>query len=246
VLEKIFGLLKKQKESAKGRVIRHLVLIVRGIAYQAKKDNIEFSEAYEKAFERLKELVGLQVELNIPIFTIDVLPEYAQAKEYFMPAVAKLTEFLQWLKNAEFIHKNMVKVSFFGKWYRLPGEVVEIAKEIIEETKRYDSYFLNLCINYDGREELLDACRLIAKQVQIGKVDPEMITEQVFRENTYAGYFLPPDLIIKTGFLKKVNTLLWDLPVAEIYFLKKSFLHVDKDDLKKVIDEFKLTQQGNI
>ena len=240
MLEKIFSLLKKQNESAKGRVIRHLVLIARGIAYQAKKDNVEFLEAYEKAFERLKELLSLQVELNIPIFTVDILPEYAQAKEYFMSAVAKLGEFLQWLNKAEFIHKNMVKVSFFGKWYRLSSEVVETAKKIIEETKRYDSFFLNFCINYDGREEILDACKLIAKQVQIGKIDPEMINEQVFRENTYAGYFLPPDLIVRTGFLKKVNTLLWDLPDAEIYFSEKSFLHLNKDELKKIIDEFKL------
>ncbi len=240
MLEKIFSLLKKQNESAKGRVIRHLVLIARGIAYQAQKDNVEFSRAYEKAFERLKELISLQVELNIPIFTVDILPEYAQAKEYFMSAVAKLGEFLQWLSKAEFIHKNMVKVSFFGKWYRLPSEVVEIAKKIIEETKRYDSFFLNFCINYDGREEILDACKLIAKQVQIGKIDPEMINEQVFKENTYAGYFLPPDLIVRTGFLKKVNTLLWDLPDAEIYFSEKSFLHLNKDGLKKIIDEFKL------
>jgi len=240
VLEKIFGLLKKQKESAKGRVIRHLVLVARGIAYQAKKDSIEFSEAYRRAFERLKELIGLQVELNIPILTIDILPEYAQAKEYFMPAVAELGEFLQWLNKAEFIHKNMVKVSFFGKWYRLPSDVVEMAKKVIEETKRYDSFFLNFCINYNGREEILDTCRLIAKQVQIGKLDPEMINEQIFKENTYAGYFLPPDLIIKTGLLKKMNTLLWDLPDAELCFLEKSFLHLSKDELKKIIDDFKL------
>ena len=42
-------------------------------------------------------------------------------------------------------------------------------------------YFLNFYVNYDGKEEIADACKLIIRQAVQEKLDPETITEEKVR-----------------------------------------------------------------
>ena len=83
-------------------------------------------------------------------------------------------------------------------------------KQVIESTKDYDFFFTNFCINYSGHDEIVDACRLIARQVKAGKIDPNSISRETIKENLYSSYFIPPDLIIKNGKATISGLLLWD------------------------------------
>ena len=89
----------------------------------------------------------------------------------------EFAKFLQWLKVNEKIHSNKVKVSALGKWYDLPSRGVEGIKEIIEETKDYDNFFLNFCVNYNGQEEIVDACRLIGRQIKAERLTVDNINK---------------------------------------------------------------------
>jgi undecaprenyl diphosphate synthase len=147
-----------------------------------------------------------------------------------------LTEFFNLLLGWSFIQENQIKVSILGKWYDLPMRVVEPIKKLIADTKDYDKYFLNLCINYDGREEIVDACKLIAKQVKLDKVAAENIDKALIKENIYASYFLPPDLMIKTGKKKTLNGfLLWDSTNAKVYFSEVLWPEFGKEDFIKSV-----------
>ncbi len=47
--------------------------------------------------------------------------------------------------------------------------------------------------------------------MKAGKLDPESIGRSEIKDNIYASYFLPPDLLIKTGTSMKLDGfLLWD------------------------------------
>jgi undecaprenyl diphosphate synthase len=110
-------------------------------------------------------------------------------------------------------------VSILGKWYDLPSRVVEPIKRIIEETKDYDSFFLNLCINYDGKEEIVDACKMILRKALLEKAEVDSIDSDTIKDNIYSSYFLPPDVIVKTGTGKRLHGfLLWDSTQAVVYF----------------------------
>ena len=110
---------------------------------------------------------------------------------------------------------------------------------MLEETKDYDSFFLNLCINYDGQEEIVDSCKLIGRQIAAGKLAPESITKEVIKENCYSSYFIPPDLIIKTGLKTKIaGVLLWDSLNATIFFVKKNWPELKQSDLQKALKDF--------
>lgn len=84
-------------------------------------------------------------------------------------------------------------------------------ERIQRETAHCDGLTLNLCCNYSGRMEIVDA---VAK----GARTEEEITAALYQD-------LPePDLIIRTGgFQRLSNFLLWQSAYSELYFTETLF-----------------------
>ena len=202
----------------------------------SKKQKIAYEKVCEKSFDIIKELIKFQIEHNIPVLTIDMIPEELKNEENFSVFLDKFIEFFNFLKGFNILHENKVKITAIGKWYDLPGRAVDSIKELVDETKDYDTFFLNFCINYDGQEEIVDACKLIARQIKAEKLDVDAIDREVVKENIYASYFLPPGLIIKNGLRKRTSgLLLWDSSDSDIFFTGKRFPEFTKSDFLNAI-----------
>jgi len=225
-------------EHVKLNPLKHLVITTHGIESWAKKEKKSVEEAYKKSFEILDNVINLQIEQNIPILTIYLMPESLRIKEEFPVFLNALVMFFEKLISSPHISNKKVKISLIGKWYDLPGRAVELIKEIIEETRDYDSFFLNLCINYNGQEEIVDACKLIARQVKAEKLDVDAINKETIKDNVYSSYFLPPDLIIKNGERQTTGILLWDSPYSKLYFTNKPWPEFTKHDFYNAIKEY--------
>jgi tritrans,polycis-undecaprenyl-diphosphate synthase [geranylgeranyl-diphosphate specific] len=181
-------------------------------------------ESSEKAFDILYSLIESQIKHNVPILTIA------------LGKIDNMNVYFDELSEDPLIHENKVKISILGKWFDESETNVEAIKKIMEETRDYDSYFLNFCINYDGREEILTAMKLIARKVQAGKLDVDMINYSDIKESLYTSYFLPPDIIMKTGKTRKLSGfLLWDCINAYIYFTRKPWKDFSKGEFEKII-----------
>ena len=143
------------------------------------------------------------------------------------------------LSESKLIHENKIKISILGKWYNLPGRVVDAIKKAINDTRDYDSFFVNFCINYDGQEEIVDAMKLIGMQIKAGRMDPELIDKDTIKESIYSSYFLPPDLMIKNGSRKETSGfLLWDSVNAKIYFTNKLWPDFDRTEFMDAIKDY--------
>jgi undecaprenyl diphosphate synthase len=244
MFEKIKGIIKKQEEETRIRAIRHVALTLHGIDSFAKDKSLAYGEVYEKSFGIIKEILPLQIENNIPILTIDLIPEELKHQENFSVFLDKFIEFFNFLKSSQIIHENKIKITALGKWYDLPGRAVDCIKAIVDETKDYDTFFLNFCINYDGQEEIVDACKLIARQIKADKLDVDAINKEVVKENIYTSYFLPPDLIIKNGVKRRTSgLLLWDSSDSELVFTGKKFPEFTKNDFVNAVRSY---QKGRL
>lgn len=223
----------------KNRVPKHVALSVEGCREFALKQNIPYEEINRQKFFNIRNIVRTCVKLGIPLFTFYIFPATTKDESELIEVVDSLVGFFEEIHRWEFLTLNQIKVSVLGKWYDLPGRLVEPIKSVLEGTKDYDKFFLNLCINYDGQEEIVDAARLIARQVRAGKIDPESISKSDIKDNIYASYFLPPELIIKTGTSKKLDGfLLWDSVNARIYFSGKQWPDFSRLDFLKAIEFF--------
>ena len=223
----------------KRAVPKHVAITMDGVRLWAEKEKKSLEDAYRISFQRMFELFRFQVKQNIPIITLYLMPEKVLESEHFSVFVDVLEETFNSINEFDFIHKNKIKISVLGKWYDLPGRVVESIRTLINGTKDYDYFFFNLCINYDGQEEIVDACRLIARKIKADKLDPESIDRETIKENLYSSYFLPPELIIKTGLKQELSGfLLWDSAKSKVYFAKVLWPDFDQTFFSKAIDEF--------
>ena len=90
---------------------------------------------------------------------------------------------------------------------------------------------LNLMISYSGREEILRAARILAKEALEGRIDPDEI-QQVDVERVLFTDGLPdPDLLIRTSGEQRIsNFMLWQIAYTEIHItpvLWPDFTRVD-------------------
>lgn len=231
MLNKVKDMLKNKEEEFKMKIPMHVAITMNGIGAWAKKNNKTLEEANSESFIILKSTIKSQVRLGIPILTFYLLPTWIdKSSERYDQTLNATLKFMTELSKSDLIINNKVKISILGKWYDLPGRIVDGIKEAIGTTKDYDHFFLNFCINYDGQEEIINACKLIAMNVRAEKLDPDMINKEIIKENLSSSYFVPPNLIIKNG-RKKITTgiFLWDSSQSTIYFSDTLWPDFDKN-----------------
>ncbi len=218
---------------------KHIAIVTKGKGLWAKKNNQDLEEAYKKTFFNIRNTILSAIKMDIPIMTFYILSTDKIEEGKFSTLMDSLKDFFDDLRSKEFIGKGGVKIAVFGKWYDLPGRVVDSIKGILEETKDNDRFFVNFCINYSGQEEIVDAVKLVARQVKADRLDVDAINSSIIKENIYSSYFLPPDLMIVNGNRKSTNgLLLWDSSLSQIYYTNKLFPDFDRTEFIDAIKEF--------
>lgn len=238
LLDKFTELIRKEKkEGIKPKTPKHVAITTHGIIKWAAENKISPEEAYKKSNLLINEAIETQIKNNIPILTIYLMRSDIKEDESFSIIIDSMIALFKEISGSEIISKNMVKISVLGKWYDFPGRAVDIIKEAIDKTKEYDNFFVNFCINYDGQEEIVDACKLIARQIKADKIDVDSINKETIKENIYSSYFLPPDLIIKNGKKNLMpGLLLWDSVNSKIFFTGKLWPDFGKSDFAKALE----------
>jgi len=146
--------------------------------------------------------------------------------------------FVNGFKKDKFYKKENIKVVFSGRKNPLSNEVLEAMDIITEETKDNTKGILNVCLNYGGRSEIIDATKKIVKDITENKVTIDKIDEELYQKYLYQE--LPDvDLMIRTsGELRLSNFLLWQNSYAEFYFPKTYFPDFTKKEFDKAIIEY--------
>ena len=73
-----------------------------------------------------------------------------------------------------------VRIRWVGRPKRLWSTVIRELEEAEELTKKNKTLTLNMCVNYGGRSEIVDAAAELARDVKRGKLKADAITEKVF------------------------------------------------------------------
>jgi undecaprenyl diphosphate synthase len=142
------------------------------------------------------------------------------------------------LRVDEFHEKN-VKIRFIGRRGRIPRFLMDKIDETMELTRSNTGLKLNVCYNYGGRAELVDATRAIAEEAASGKLKPARITEKTINRHLYAPDVPDYDLMVRTaGDSRTSNFLLWELAYAELVFLPIMWPDFRRSHLMEAIKEY--------
>ena len=214
----------------------HVAIILDGNRRWAKRQGLPPLQGHKKGFQNTQELVPYIIDKGVKVLSV-----FAFSNENFSRSKEEVTYlmdmFVNWFKK-EFnkLHKENIKIIFSGRREPLREDVLEAMDYIKEKTKNNTKGVFNICINYGGQQEIVDATKKIAKDVKLGKLNEEAIDEKTLYHYMYND--LPPvDLLIRTsGELS--NFLLYELSYAEFLFTPICFPDFNREHFEEAIDEF--------
>ncbi len=143
---------------------------------------------------------------------------------------------LQKAKKDSRIHKNKVRIRIIGHIEYLPKDIQKSAQEIMDQTKKYSNYSFNIALAYGGREEIIQAIKKIAEDVNKGEIKIQDIKEKLVSKYLYTNGIPDPDLILRTSGEERIsNFLLWQMAYSELYFSDVYWPALQKRDFLKAI-----------
>ena len=216
------------------KIPNHVAIIVDGNGRWAKEKGLSRSQGHLKGFENIKTICpyifkkGTKV-LSLYVFSTENFKRSKEEVDYLMNLFVTMFE-----KESKYFKKNNIKVVFSGKDEPLPKKVIESRDEITKLTKNNTGGILNICLNYGGRAEIVDA----TKKIIASGISQEELTEEVFSHYLYQD--LPDiDFLIRTsGELRLSNFLLWQSSYAEFYFPKTYFPDFKEEEYDKALIEY--------
>ncbi|MBT4858399.1 hypothetical protein HON49_04460, partial [archaeon] len=108
----------------------------------------------------------------------------------------------------------------------------EELKKLNTQSSEFDHFFLNLCINYNPKQEIADACRVIIRKIIQDKSDIDSISPELIKENIYSSFLIPPEIVIEPS-LEFSGTFLWDSKGSKITNLNKPLSDISIQDIEK-------------
>jgi undecaprenyl diphosphate synthase len=128
-----------------------------------------------------------------------------------------------------------VRVRVIGRLHEAPSDVQRSIRAAEERTSGGALMTLNICFNYSGRSEIVDAARALVA----ARADPNAIDEAHFAEHLYTADQPDVDLLIRTGGDQRTsNFLLWQAAYAELVFSAKFWPDFAPDDLDAALAEY--------
>lgn len=128
-----------------------------------------------------------------------------------------------------------VRVRVIGRLHEAPSDVQRSIRAAEERTSAGRSLTLNICFNYSGRAEIVDAARAMLA----ARADPNGIDEAHFADHLYTAGQPDVDLLIRTGGDQRTsNFLLWQAAYAELVFCAKYWPDFTADDLDAALAEY--------
>src|SRR4029453_4266834 len=144
----------------------------------------------------------------------------------------------------EFMSRN-ARLRVLGQTSRVPVGVRRGIDHVVHETRNNTGLTVLMAFNYGGRDELLDAFRTLARQVQAGELKPEDITEKELSGALYTADVPDPDLLIRTsGEMRISNFLLWQIAYTELLVTPVLWPDFGASDLYQAVAEFQRGRGG--
>lgn len=211
---------------------KHVAIIMDGNGRWATERGKKRSEGHKEGGKTLEKLalhaekIGIKV-LSVYAFSTDNFKRSKEEVDFLMNLL--IYYFKEKLNK---VCEEGIKIVFSGRKEPLRKDVIDAMAIITEKTKNNEKCILNICLNYGGQEEIVDASLKIHDALNKGEITKDDLNRETFFKYLYQD--LPPiDLLIRTGKEHRLsNFMLYESSYAEIYFVDTYF----PDFLEKDLD----------
>lgn len=220
-----------------GSVPHHVAVVMDGNGRWAKKRGLPRTAGHEAGEAALFDMVegAIQVgvkELSVYAFSTENWKRSPEEVKFLMGFNRDVIR-----RRRDQMHEMGVRVRWVGKEKRLWKSVLDELLEAEELTKKNKKFTLNMCVNYGGRAEIVDATTRIAADIAKKKIKPDQISEKLFSKYLYSPGMSDVDLFLRSsGEQRTSNFLPWQSVYAEMVFMDVLWPDVTRKTLWDAIE----------
>ena len=224
--------------SEKPKPPRHIAIIMDGNGRWAKQRGLPRTAGHAAGAEAFRRIANYCRTLGVEYLTV-----YAFSTENWKRSADEVAGIMKLLRRyleeaLRDMEKNRVRFRFFGDLTKLSPELQSLCDRAQKQSEDYDVQ-VNFCLNYGGRDEIVQAARRFAWDVADGKRQPEELTEELLATYLYSADVPDPELIIRpSGEKRTSNFLLWQSAYSEYVFMNVLWPDFSPEDLDAAIEEY--------
>jgi len=197
---------------------QHIAFIMDGNGRWAKKRGMPRSLGHKVGYEKMKATLK-----HCSTRGIKVVSFWAFSTENWKRPRAELDGIFKLVR--ENMHKDMplfmqwnVRVTSMGDLTKFPKDMYDKLVELQEQTKNNTGIILNVCANYGGKADIVQA---VNKALGGSSSKQHKISEADIESNLYGSDLPAPDLVVRTSGEQRIsNFMLWQMAYSEFLFLK--------------------------
>ncbi|MBR6314678.1 MAG: isoprenyl transferase [Clostridia bacterium] len=221
---------------------RHIAVIMDGNGRWAKQRGLPRTEGHKKGAEVFRQICQYAADIGI-----EYLSFYAFSTENWKRSAQEVDAIMDLLRHylnemeerEKENEEGRYRIRFLGAREGMPADIAYLMDEVEERSKDKTRMFVNLCVNYGGRDEIVHAARALAKKAQSGELSPDDITEQSISDLLYTAGQPDPDLVIRpSGEYRLSNFLIWQSAYAEFYYDNVLWPDFTPADFDRAIDAY--------
>ncbi|MEE2959413.1 MAG: isoprenyl transferase [Myxococcota bacterium] len=218
---------------------KHLAIIMDGNGRWAQAKGLPRLEGHRRGAGVVRLVTTAAREWGIRYLTL-----YSFSTENWKRPVGEIRGLMKLLrefceKERDELMKNDIRLSLLGSLDRVPKPTRRAFQELAEVTANNKSMTLTLAIDYGSRQEIVEATRTIARDIEIGRLKSGQITEKLIATYLNTNQLPDPDLLIRTsGEYRLSNFLLWQLAYTEFYFSDVFWPDFDRGEFARALNVF--------
>ena len=217
--------------------LNHVAFIMDGNGRWANKRGLPRTAGHKAGVERIYEIADACKEFNIKAMSL-----YAFSTENWNRPQDEIDFLFSYIdiffkKYIKTAHKDQTRIIVSGDISRLPLKVQKTLNKAIEETKDYNRFYFNVCLNYGSYAELVKATKEIAMLAKDNKLDINDINSETINNHLYTKDLPPVDLLIRTsGEVRLSNFMLFQLAYSEFIFSDTYWPDFSKEEFIKCLN----------
>jgi len=215
--------------------LNHLAIIPDGNRRWARERGLPTLEGHRRGYDNFKAIGDACLKRGITQltfwgFSTENWKRSEEEVAYLMDLIL-----IAVTKDVDFYHDRNIRLRVIGRREGLSKALLGAIDEAEAKTAANTAGQVNVCVNYGGRAEIVDAVKAL---VSAG-VRPEDVTEERFEAEMVMVGIPDIDMIVRTSGEQRLSGFQpWKGGYAELYFVEKHWPDFSEQDLDEVVKEF--------